>query len=183
MLLHPAVPLSSLLWLVVQHGQARHSWRRIAFSSSKSSAPLGTSTQCRQSDRPKYSQTPWGQGTQLGLFVGHSCTKEILALLLGDSIVGKMGWKRKSWCVWQAHHVSSLMYTPSFSLSKLVAFVEATDHLPLSTCGSQPQATTSWEVIILLWVVTPWLPEKRANTHGQGTLQESPGFACQFCLH
>lgn len=57
-----------------------------------------------------------------------------------------------------------------------------TDHLSLSTCGSHPQATTNWEAIILLWVVTPWLPEKHANTHGQGTLQESPGFAYQFLL-
>lgn len=58
----------------------------------------------------------------------------------------------------------------------------AIDHLSLSICGSQSQAATNWEAIILLWVVTPWLPEKRTNTHGQGTLQESPGFACQFLL-
>lgn len=109
MLLHPAVLLSSLLCLVVQHGQARHSWRRIAFPSSNSSAPLGTSTDCRQSDWPKYSQTPWSQNTHPGLFGGHSCTKEILVLLLRDSIVEKTGWKGKSWCVWQAHHVTGLM--------------------------------------------------------------------------
>lgn len=48
--------------------------------------------------------------------------------------------------------------------------------------GSQPQVTANWEAIILLWVVTPWLPEKNANVRGQRTLQESPRFSCQFLL-